>query len=265
MPTFTHHGTSLAYQVLGAGQPIVLVHGAASSARSFDACAPILAQRRQVILPDLRGMGASDRITTLTATDWVEDLRALLDHLGVDTADVAGVSLGARIATRFALDDPDRVATLILDAPMVTASADGEAEVNRLFGPSRDSTMAGQLLAWHGPDWEQVTTTYLQLRQSPELQTYLDFRESLENLTAPLFITRGDADDPIHPISHALEFHIRTKRSELWVAPNTAFSLARFRAREWAHAVDQYIWSLDLGSRAVSAEMHSAQNGVADV
>jgi pimeloyl-ACP methyl ester carboxylesterase len=264
MSTFSRDGVRLAYTIVGTGQPLVIVHGAASSARSLADCADVLAERRRVILPDLRGMGGSDRISTLHPTDWVDDLLALLDHLDVGTIDLAGVSLGARIATRFTLDHPDRVSSLILDAPMLCASAEGEVAVNLIFGPSRDNGMATLLQQWHGSDWESVTATYLRLRQIPELQTYLDFTESLERIAVPVFVTRGDADDPIHPVSHAAEFNRRIGRSDLWIAPSTQFSLARFRPKEWATAVDQFIWALDLGSREVRAHHAHAQIGEVD-
>jgi pimeloyl-ACP methyl ester carboxylesterase len=260
MPKLSRNGVNVSYQIQGRGQPILLIHGAASSARSFADCAPVLAEKRQVILPDLRGMGDSDRITSLRATDWVEDLIAVLDHLGVDTADVAGTSLGARIATRLALDHPDRVSSLIVDAPMVYASAAGEAQVNSTFGSSRDDTMARLLQSWHGPDWESVATTYLQLRQDPQLQEYLDLRDELHRVSTRLFITRGDVDDPIHPISHAVEYHMVTAaKSELWIAPCAGFSLARFLPKKWARAVDEFIWSLDMGSRAIEAQMRRTE------
>ncbi|ODQ84290.1 alpha/beta fold hydrolase [Mycolicibacterium holsaticum] len=265
MHRFSRQNLSLAYTIEGAGPPLVIVHGAASSARSLLECATALGERRQVILPDLRGMGDSDRITSLQATDWVDDLLALLDHLGVDTVDLAGVSLGARIATRFTLDHPERVSSLIVDAPMVRASADGEEAVNRIFGPSRDEGMTTLLKLWHGSDWESLTENYLRLRQDPDLQEYYDFSESLERIALPVFVTRGDADDPIHPVSHAAEFHRRIERSALWIAPHTHFSLARFRPRQWANAVDQFICGLDLGSWAVSVCNSHEQIGALDV
>lgn len=264
MGTFSRQGLSLAYTIEGSGQPLVIVHGAASSARSLLDCAAAFAGRRQVILPDLRGMGDSDRITSLQPTDWVDDLLALLDHLGVGTVDLAGVSLGARIATRFSIDHPERVSNLIVDAPMVRASADGEEAVNRIFGPSRDEGMTKLLKLWHGSDWESVTENYLRLRQDPDLQEHYDFSESLECIAAPVFITRGDADDPIHPVSHAAEFNSRIEQSELWIAPHTQFSLARFRPREWAEAVDEFIRGLDTNTRTVSASNGHEQIGAVD-
>ncbi len=263
MPNLSRNGVNIFYEVQGRGQPLVLIHGAASSGRSFSECVELLATKRRVILPDLRGMGNSDRIASLQPDDWVTDVLALLDHLGVEIADIAGTSLGARIAARFALEHPDRVAGLILDAPMVYASPEGEAAVNRIFGPSRDASMAELLQSWHGPDWESVATTYLQLREDPGLQQSLDLRDDLPRIAAPLLITRGDVEDPIHPISHAVEFHVATSgRSTLWIAPDTGFSVARFRSKEWARVVDDFIWSLDLGSRALDTRY--AQNGEID-
>lgn len=250
MPKLVRDTVELFYHDEGRGEPLVLLHGAASSSLSFDECSGYLSRRRRVVRPDLRGMGQSSRISSLQPSDWIEDLVALLDHLGLDRVDLAGTSLGARIATRFALDHPDRVMTLVLDAPMVFASPAGEALIDQIFGPQRDSGMAETLRRWHGADWEAVTSTYLRLRQSRELQDLLDFRRDLEHLGMPVLLTRGDDDDPIHPIDHALEIHTRAAATLLWIAPLARFSLARFRPQEWAQVVDEFIWSHDLGSRA---------------
>ncbi|MGI5219422.1 alpha/beta fold hydrolase [Nocardia sp. CA-290969] len=256
MPKLARDAVELFYHDEGSGEPLVLLHGAASSSVCFDDCAGPLARKRRVVRPDLRGMGRSSRIDSLRPTDWVEDLLALLDHLGLDRVDLAGTSLGARIATRFALDHPDRVMTLTLDAPMVFAEPAGEELIDQIFGPDRDPGMAETLRRWHGADWEAVTSTYLRLRQSRELQEFLDFRQDLERLGMPVLLTRGDDDDPIHPIAHALEIHTRASATLLWIAPSARFALTRFRPQEWARVVDEFIWTHDLGSRAVSHSDH---------
>jgi pimeloyl-ACP methyl ester carboxylesterase len=119
--TFRNGEVEIAYLDEGEGEPIVLVHGFASNKEANWVqtrwVATLTRARRRVIAPDMRGHGASTKLydpalyhTSLMA----EDVRALLDHLGLGWADVLGYSMGARIAAFLALGDPERVRSAIL-------------------------------------------------------------------------------------------------------------------------------------------------------
>lgn len=247
MPTETINGLRHHYLDVGEGRPLVLVHGAASSSRAFDDMVPLLARHRRVIAPDLRGMGRSERITGMDADSWSADLVALVERLALQHLDVAGTSLGARIALRLALDCPDRVERLVLDAPMIWAEPTGSALLDTIFGPERSADMEEHLQRWHGEDWEAVALTYLELRHTPGLQEHYDFRATLEQVRCSTLVTRGDLDDPIHPLQHAVDVHRRIEATSLWVEPDTPFSLARFCPHEWARRLLEHV-----GTGAVS-------------
>jgi pimeloyl-ACP methyl ester carboxylesterase len=121
MPSFTHGTVEIAFLDEGEGEPIVLVHGFASS-KEVNWVGPswtttLTGAGRRVIALDDRGHGASTKLydpadyhTALMA----EDVRALLDHLQIARADVMGYSMGARICAFLALKHPDRVRSVIL-------------------------------------------------------------------------------------------------------------------------------------------------------
>lgn len=103
-------GGNLYYEVEGAGEAVVLIHGFLGNLRMWDPQAQALASSYRVIRCDMRGFGRS-------TTDHVEfaywaDVAALLDHLGVDRAHIVGQSFGGSIALDLALARPARVATL---------------------------------------------------------------------------------------------------------------------------------------------------------
>lgn len=108
------NGLRIAYQQLGFGPPLILIHGLATN-RAFW-YAPIarrLARRFQVTLYDLRGHGFSDMTTIgYRPVDMVDDLRALMDGLGIERAHVVGHSFGGAVALSFAAAHPERVTTL---------------------------------------------------------------------------------------------------------------------------------------------------------
>lgn len=103
-------GGNLYYEVEGAGEALVLIHGWLGNLRMWDFQAQALAGSYRVVRCDMRGFGRS-------TTEHVEfaywaDVAALLDHLGVDRAHIVGHSFGGAIALDLALARPACVATL---------------------------------------------------------------------------------------------------------------------------------------------------------
>ncbi len=137
MQIFTHDGLHIAYidaPPTGAdlGEPILLIHGFASSHAvnwvNTQWVKTLTEAGRRVIAFDNRGHGSSDKPHDPAAYAlpvMAGDARALLDHLGVVTADVIGYSMGARIATFLTLANQARVRSLVLGGlgqHLVTAS-----------------------------------------------------------------------------------------------------------------------------------------------
>ena len=116
MQRFQHDGVEIAFLDEGEGEPIVLVHGFASNA-AVNWVHPgwvstLTKAHRRVIALDNRGHGASSKLYDPAAYHtavMAEDVRALIDHLGLGSADVMGYSMGARIAAFLALAHPGRL------------------------------------------------------------------------------------------------------------------------------------------------------------
>ena len=121
MPSFSHDGVEIAFLDQGEGDPIVLVHGFASN-KEVNWVTPswmvtLTGAGRRAIALDNRGHGASTKLYDPAAYHsrlMAEDVRALLDHLGLPRADVMGYSMGARITAYLALAHPDRVRAAVL-------------------------------------------------------------------------------------------------------------------------------------------------------
>lgn len=115
MPARTINRISQAYDEAGDGPPLLLVHAGIADRRMWDAIMPALAARHRTIRPDLRGYGE----TPLPEEPfcWTADVRDLLRALGVERADVVGVSMGAGVALDLALAHPEMVRRLVLVAP----------------------------------------------------------------------------------------------------------------------------------------------------
>lgn len=120
MQTFNSDGIRLAFVDEGAGDPVLLIHGFASSIR-HNWIEPgwvkvLTGSGFRVIALDNRGHGGSEKLYDrefYTAPLMAEDARRLLDHLAIPRADVMGYSMGARITAFLALAHPERVRSAI--------------------------------------------------------------------------------------------------------------------------------------------------------
>jgi pimeloyl-ACP methyl ester carboxylesterase len=107
------------YTVQGSGSPVLLIHGLHSSGMmnwTLPGTTALVAKNHQVIVMDLRGHGASDKPEDekFYGVAMVEDVIALMDHLGIKHAHFVGYSMGGMIALKAAVLHPDRVDALLL-------------------------------------------------------------------------------------------------------------------------------------------------------
>lgn len=128
---------------------IVLLHGIGSSLHTFDAWTAALEGEYRVIRFDLPGAGLSGPDPSGVYTDdrSAEVLLALLDHLQIGRATLAGNSIGGRLAWRFAAAHPDRVERLVLIAP------DGFASPGFDYGIPPDVPMVLEAMRYFLPRW----------------------------------------------------------------------------------------------------------------
>lgn len=103
----------LFFECAGSGDPIVLLHGFGLDVRMWDPQFDALRSSFRVIRYDLRGFGQSS-LPTGVPYSHEDDLHALLVHLGVSRAHLVGLSMGGRMALRYALAYPNSVVTLVL-------------------------------------------------------------------------------------------------------------------------------------------------------
>ncbi|WP_346538504.1 alpha/beta hydrolase [Micromonospora sp. DPT] len=125
--TVTANGIIQRVRVAGPpdGVPVLLVHGNGSSSAFWEPLVRRLPATLRVVAPDLRGYGDSDTApvdATRGLADFADDVAALLDEPGLFAAGarpvVVGHSLGGGVAMRLLVDHPDRVAALLLEAPV---------------------------------------------------------------------------------------------------------------------------------------------------
>jgi 3-oxoadipate enol-lactonase len=111
-PTVPAGAALLSYEERGSGDPLVLLHAGVADRRMWEQQVPAFTARYRVVTYDLRGYGDSTLLDEPFAPH--EDLRAVLDGLGIERAHVLGVSMGGTVALDFALAYPERLASLIV-------------------------------------------------------------------------------------------------------------------------------------------------------
>jgi pimeloyl-ACP methyl ester carboxylesterase len=185
---------------VGAGPPLVLVHGLAGSWRWWRPLLPALAAEFTLHLVDLPGFGRLPRVRAFALEDalaWLEGWFAAAD---IDAADLVGHSLGALLAARLAARHPERVRRLVLVAP--AGVHDGGAlavtqQLARVVLASRPRFFALLVrdAARSGP--VTIATAAFELLAS-------DLRVDVASVTAPTLVVVGRSD-PLVPPAHGAQ------------------------------------------------------------
>lgn len=226
MPTIDANGLHVAYDVAGAGPPLVLLHGATGSGRDhFAALRPLLEAAFLVHLPDARGHAGTrwDPADGFTTEDMVADVSAFVDALGLSTFHLLGYSMGGVTALHVAARHPARIRTLVV----VSAGPEREPRLavgRALMDPDRidrqDPVWARRLAARHdpaqGPDgWRRLLRAIV---DDIERQALLSPRE-LRAIEAPTLVAVGDRD-PFVPVDQALGLSRQVRDGRLLVLPD---------------------------------------------
>lgn len=119
MPTLAHDGLAFHYRDQGEGLPFVFQHGLGGDThQTFGLFSPPPGVR--LLTLDCRGHGETrplGEVEKLNFTTFADDVRALLDYLGLPSVVIGGISMGAGISLNFALRFPERVRGLVLSRP----------------------------------------------------------------------------------------------------------------------------------------------------
>ncbi len=111
---FESNGLKLRYLELGEGEPLILIHGLGESLEGWNYQYDEFSRYFRVISLDLRGFGMSDVPESISIYDFAEDVKNLMDELGIKSANLLGLSMGGAVCMAFFERYPERVRSLIL-------------------------------------------------------------------------------------------------------------------------------------------------------
>ncbi len=115
MPRARINGVELQYDLQGAGEPLVLIHGAQGDRSMFSGTVPTFVNQFQVLTFDQRGSGESEKPDMeYSIALLADDTATLMNHVGFSSAHIVGVSMGGMIAQEFVLRHPHKAHSLVL-------------------------------------------------------------------------------------------------------------------------------------------------------
>jgi len=242
-------GVDLEYDVQGAGEPVLLIHGSIVA----DGFLPLLAAPRftsnyRVISYHRRGFAGSARAhSPFTMGQQAADGRALLRHLGLHRVHITGHSYGAAIAMQWALDVPEEVHSLaLLELPLMEWIPSGPAywewvaSVRDMYERGEKAEVTDAFLTGvAGVEYRQVLDkvlppsafalavadidTFFQV-ELPELQRWRFTAEDAHRLRPPVLAVVGSETAPIFSEGHAL-LKQWLPQAEEWVVPHATHAL----------------------------------------
>lgn len=252
MPYAQGDGARLYYEETGSGHPLVFVHEVAADHRDWEMQVRWFARLYRCIVFNARGYPPSavpERDEDYGERRAIADILAVLSHLGIGRAHIAGLSMGAYAALRFGLEHPEMASALVIaacgsGAPYADRQSfreaceaqaqrfltEGSAIVARSMavGPTRVHLQNKDPRGWsefverlseHSNVGSALTwRNYLALRAS-----LFDFRDEFAAFSVPTLLIVGDEDEP------CLETNLFLKRTlpsaGLWVLPNTGHAI----------------------------------------
>jgi 3-oxoadipate enol-lactonase len=265
------NGCDIWYEISGTGAPVVQIGGAVSGHQGYALVTPEIAKHFSVLDYDHRGYGLSDRPKQKYTMDtWADDLKALLDALGIEKTHVHGGSMGGYIAIKFATKFPERVDRLVINGAAAKSDFTCRCQfevwkaVARRYGMDSDE-LAQELCtkafsrAWlDSPEtggenavrWMREATA-----PNASLHVFLDACDAmietdvtsqLSRVSSPTLLMVG-SEDVLTPVDQGPDgagmryMHEHIRGSELWIAEGSGHGLLAERAQETVKKVIEFL------------------------
>lgn len=270
MPQIKTNDIETYYQEYGQGKPLILIHGAWTDGYAWKSQIEYFSPKFRVIAYDLRGHGRSgdgDPDRKYSIDLFAEDLKALMDGLGIEKAAVCGLSVGAYAAQTFAARWPERVSALVLAGSRVSFTMTRKEKIfRRIFFPWPVTKTLVNLLGSEGFSrflvWSNVRINgkeaiavkeevrdylhrckcaFSKKRELILLESLYNFKPAeLEKITAPTLLVNGEYEP------RGAEKHVRTllssiPKASLAVVPESGHSCHLDNPEEFNQIVGAFL------------------------
>ena len=274
MPTARVNGLSLFYEETGQGVPLVFVHEFAGEARSWHLQVRFFARRYRTIAYNARGYPPSDvpeDPKAYSQDQAVDDIRGLLDALGIRKAHICGLSMGGYATLHFGLRYPDRALSLVVagagygsvpgdregfrrdvEETALRFERDGMKAVAEFYtkGPTRVQFMDKDPAGWQefydmfcaqSARGHALTMRGVQMTRP----SVYELEAGMERMTVPTLIVTGDEDEPC--LKPALFMKRKIRSSGLVVIPKAGHTVNLEEPEAFNRAVLDFLTAVDAG------------------
>jgi pimeloyl-ACP methyl ester carboxylesterase len=215
----TFNGVQLYFEVHGAGEPLLLLHGFSGSSQDWKVSE--WSTDFQLIVPDMRGHGRSSLLSTpFRHQEAAADMLALLDYLEIKAYKALGISGGGNVLLHMATKQPERIKAMVV----VSATSYFPAQARPIMRKYSDTLPEAQ--------WEVLRRRHpggdAQIRAL--LQSTKAFADSYDDMTftppqlstirARTLVVQGDRD-PLYPVEISVEMARAIPQASLWIIPNS--------------------------------------------
>lgn len=221
--------------------PVVLVHGMAGDHATWRSFARSLRRAgRPVVSMDLRGHGRSGRAARYGLNDFRDDLRFVLDELGLRSVDLVGHSLGAHTALRAAIAEPERIRRLVLEEvpPMPRDQADVDEGITVTAGFGERVRGIGALVADPMPFLRFDRSVGAQVAPQFEVPDP-DWWAGVRGVRSPTLVISGGQRSFLPP--HHLRSLSRALPDAHFTVIDAGHSVHRDKATEFAAAANDFL------------------------
>jgi len=274
MPTAQVNGVGLFYEEAGEGTPLVFVHEFAGEARSWHLQVRFFARRYRTIAYNARGYPPSDvpgDPKAYSQDQAVDDIRGLLDALGIGKAHICGLSMGGYATLHFGLRYPERALSLVVagagygsvpgerekfrrdvEETALRFERDGMKAVAEFYtkGPTRvqfkDKDFAGwqefyDMFCAQSAKGHALTMRGVQMSRP----SVYDLEAAMERLTVPTLIVTGDEDEPC--LEPAIFMKRKIRSSGLVVMPKAGHAVNLEDPEGFNRTVLDFLTAVDAG------------------
>jgi pimeloyl-ACP methyl ester carboxylesterase len=260
-------GASLNWCSNGKGPIIVLIHGVGADLQSWEEIVQQLSNEYQLVRLDLRGHGRSDRISSCSMEDFVQDIELLFRAAGIKQAHLVGFSLGGLIAQHFALAYPERLKSIVLLSTVADRTPEervrilGRADIIKTDGISAVTKQAEE--RWFSPSFraahpERIARRLSELCDNDPISYEAAYRvfatadEGLRycDISVPTLIATGE-HDPNSNSRMARALHAGISGSRLRILPNLRHSVLVEAPQLIASLIRDFVAEQELSHSAV--------------
>lgn len=255
------------FEIAGAGEPLLLLHGFSGDCATWQTAANTLADRWRVIMLDSLGHGASDappQVESYRMESAAADIIDLLDQLDIKRTHLLGYSMGGRLALYMALRYPERLRSLILES-----ASPGLADASERAGRRRhDEDLADKIesrgINWFVEYWERLplwasqSTLPSEIRESQRQQRLRNSARGLANslrglgtgaqpslwpelpaVQLPALLIAGEADHKFRRINQAMA--ARMPQAQLRLIPSAGHNTHLENAPAFCREVSSFL------------------------